>query len=99
VTYWPEDDKTCAKEPSPFEDVFKDASEGWPVRDRYGLVTLNRGLRLLGEDFLELQRRDPTEAKRILALADRLMQPEGHAKASERLWLIVPDDPGDLRET
>jgi hypothetical protein len=31
--------------------------------------------------------------ERILALADRLMQRKGHAKASERRWLIAPDDP------
>jgi hypothetical protein len=95
VTYWPEDDETGAKGPSPFEDVFQDASENWPVRDRYGLVTLNRGPKLLGEDYLELQRRDLTEAERVLALADRLMDRDGHVRASERPWLIVPDDPGD----
>ncbi|HXS24380.1 MAG TPA: hypothetical protein VN719_09130 [Gemmatimonadales bacterium] len=98
MTYWPEDDETRTTGPSPFEDVFQDASEGWPVRDRYGLVTLKRGLKLLGEDFLELQRRDSAEAKRVLALADRLMQREGREKASKRPWLIVPDDPGDYRE-
>ena len=61
-------------------------------------MTLKRGLKLLGEDFLELQRRDSAEAKRVLALADRLMQREGREKASKRPWLIVPDDPGDYRE-
>lgn len=95
MTYWPEDHEMQPKEPSPFERVFQDASEGWPVRDCHGLLALDGQIKLLGEDFLELQRRDPAEAKQVLALADRMRQREGHEKASQRPWLIVADDPDD----
>jgi len=33
----------------------------------------------------------------VLALAERLMRHEGHERASERPWLIVPDDPAHGR--
>ncbi|HTK40211.1 MAG TPA: hypothetical protein VL287_01375 [Gemmatimonadales bacterium] len=83
----------------PFDEVFHDAKEGaltWPVRDRYGLVTLNQWCRLLGDDFIALIRRGPAEAKRVLALADRLTQREGDKNAGQRRpWLIVPSDPDD----
>ncbi|HTK41186.1 MAG TPA: hypothetical protein VL287_06305 [Gemmatimonadales bacterium] len=35
------------------------------------------------------------EAKRVLALADRLMQHEANEDVGECRWLIVPSDPDD----
>ncbi len=69
----------------------KGVEEGWPVRDRHELVAIEPGLRLLSDGYVELQRRDPTEAQRILDVAVRLMLRDGDENARVQPWLVVPD--------